>query len=145
MANKPNSKPNYITNMMRQFGDNWIVALKPEDIQRSGKRIFKEMVRGIIDYEQVGQYFLDAKFLDNLIISANNELEVNTLYYRAVSFYQQYYPAEPNIAVQLNHLQVMCYVYSTILSKLQSVKGTLNIGYLADTSALLYSYRNHLS
>ena len=136
---------NYIQNMIKQFGENWIVALKPEDIQRSGKRIFKEMVKNQIDYQKEGNYFLDAKFLDNLIISARNELEINTLYYNAVAFYMQYHPMEPNISVQLTHLQSLCYIYKTILDKLSMVKHTSNIGWLADTSALLYSYRNHLN
>lgn len=138
------NKANFITNMMKQFGDNWIVALKPEDIQRSGKRIFKEMVRGNYDYQKIGNYFLDGKFLDNLIIAASNELEINTLYLNAVSFYRDNFPQIPNIGVHVNHLQTICYIYNTILNKLQSVKQTGNIGWLADTSALLYSYRNHL-
>lgn len=139
------NKNNYITNMMRQFGDNWIVALKPEDIQRSGKRISKEMVKGQFDYEQVGKYFLDGKFLENLIISINNELEINTLYYNAISFYKSYYPNIPNIGAIENHLQSLCYIYSVIGSKLSCVKQSGNIGYLHDISALLYSYRNHLN
>lgn len=138
------ARPNYIRTMINQFGENWIVALKPEDIQRSGKRIFKEMIKGQINYEQEGNYFLDGKFLENLIISCNNELEINTLYYNAVSFYQISFPNIPNIAPQLTHLQIMCHIYSTILYKLNGVKETGNIGCLADTSALLYSYRNHL-
>lgn len=137
-------RPNYITNMKKQFGDNWIVALKPDDIQRSGKRIFKEMVRGFYDYQEVGPYFLDAKFLDNLIIAAMNELEDNTLYYNAVSVYMQMYPMTPNISVKLNHLQSLCYIYNTIYTKLKGVKETGNIACLVDTSAMLYSYRNHL-
>lgn len=139
------SKQNYITNMMKQFGENWIVALKPEDIQRSGKRIFKEMVRGNYDYETIGQYFLDGKFLDNLIIAATNELEINTLYYNAVTYYEQAFPMYPNIRATISHLQTLCYVYNSILGRLTIVKQTGDIGALVDISALLYSYRSHLN
>ena len=41
----------YIQMMINNNGDDWIIALRPEDIQRSSKRIVKDMVRGIIDYE----------------------------------------------------------------------------------------------
>lgn len=140
-----NKHNNYITNMIRQYGENWIVALKPDDIQRQAKRIFKEMIKGMIDYEKFGNYFLDAKFLDNLIIAASNELEINMLYLKAVAFYQQYYPMEPNITVHLTHLDSLCRIYNTIIGKLNAVKQTGNIGYLADMPALLYSYRNHLN
>lgn len=139
------ARMNYIQNMEKQFGENWIVSLRPEDIQRSGKRIFKEMVRGNIDYQQHGKYFLDSKFLDNLIISARNELEVNTLLYNAVAFYKMYNMDVPNISVQLAHLQALCYIYNMILCRLTSVRNTANIGWLADLSGLLYNYRNHLN
>ena len=139
------ARTNFIQNMMKQYGENWIVALKPDDIQRFGKRIFKEMVKNQIDYQKEGNYFLDGKFLDNLIISARNELEVNTLYCNALTFYMQYNTIEPMVSVKLTHLQSLCYIYKVILDKLNMVKNTSNIGWLADTSALLYNYRNHLN
>ena len=37
-----NKQYNYISNMKSQYGENWIVALKPDDIQRNAKRIFKK-------------------------------------------------------------------------------------------------------
>ena len=138
-------KPNFFTDMIKRFGDNWIVAMTPENVQRSGKRIFKEMVRGVIDYETCGKYFLDPKFLDNLIIAAYNELEVNTLLLNAVAFYQSNFPYIPNISVQVNHFNCLCKIYKTIYDKLTAIKETGNIGWLADTSAILYSYRNHLN
>lgn len=136
---------NYFETMTKKFGENWIVALKPEDIQRSGKRICREMVKGQIDYEKFGKYFLDSKFSENLIISCQNEMEINTLYFNAVQVYMQMYPNTPNIAVHLHHLQCLCYVYNTILIKLNLLKQTGNIGCLADTAAMLYSYRSHLN
>lgn len=139
------AKSNYIQNMVNQYGETWIVTVRPEDIQRSSKRIFKDMVYGNIDYEKYGKYFLDSKFLDNLIIACKNELETNTIYFNAVSFYKGYYPNIPNIGVHLTHLNTLCFIYSNILSKLNTVKQTNNIGYLADTSAILYSHRNHLN
>ena len=139
------AKNNYIKMMVNQYGEGWIVSLKPEDIQRAGKRLVKELVKGDIDFQEYGNYFLDLKFLDNFIISCQNELEAYNLYYQAVSFYKQYYPQIPNIGIQQSHLQILCNIYSTILQKLQIVKSTGNIGYLADTSALLYQYRNHLN
>ena len=67
------ARVNYIQNMKKQYGDNWINLLRPEDIQRSAKRVFKEMIRNQIDYEKDGNWFNEAKFLDNLIIAAQNE------------------------------------------------------------------------
>ena len=140
-----NNKNNFITNMIRQYGDNWIVAMNPENIQKSAKRIFKEMVRGQYDYEKLGEYFLDGKFLDNLIVAASNELEINTLYYNALSFYMQSFPQTPNISPAIVHVQKLAYIYNVILQALSTVKQTGNIGYLHNICALLYSYRAHLN
>lgn len=139
------AKNNYIKQMQNAYGENWIVALKPEDIQRAGRRILKEIVKGDFDYEDIGNYFLDLKFLDNIIIALQNDLEMYSLYYSAVSFYKQYYPQIPNIGVQESHLAILCNIYSVVLGKLQTVKMTGNIGWMADASAMLYSYRNHLN
>jgi hypothetical protein len=136
------AKSNYIDNMIRQYGENWIVALRPEDIQRSSKRLIKDMVRGNIDYEKYGQYFLDAKFLENLLIAVSNDFEVNSLHYNAMRIYQQMYPTTPT--AYINHDYALTQIYGTIMNKLAQVKSTQNVGYLADIGALLYQYRNHL-
>ena len=136
---------NYIQNMVSQHGENWIIALKPEDIQRSAKRIFREMIRGQIDYQRDGKYFLDLKFLDNLIIAADNELEVNTLYFNSVFLYRQFYPNDPLAGPQISHLYALCNVYKTLHDKLSLVKHTSNIGWMADISTVLFNYRNHLN
>jgi hypothetical protein len=137
-------KTNYIDSMIKQYGDQWIVALNPEDIQRSCKRLVKDMVRGNINYEKHGDYFLDAKFLDNLIIAVENELEMNSLHYNAMCFYQQYNPQIKNMSIHINHDYVITVIYNTIYNKLQQVKFTQNVGCLYDISALLNQYRAHL-
>ena len=141
---KNNQQRNFITQQMQNYGDDWIVAIKPEEIQRQGKRIVKEMVQGKMNYEQVGKYFLDSKFMNNLIVSLQNELEVKGLYLNAVTFYKQYYPTVPNITYHENHLQAVYYICSTVLNKLIAVRDTQDIGYLTDISGLLFNYRNHL-
>ena len=138
------AKSNYFQDQEKRYGgENWIQMLRPEDIQYGAKRLFKEMIRGNIDYQTYGKYFLDPKFIDNLIINAENELSVNTLYYNALDFYSKYYPT-PEANVQKQHLQSLCFIYGTIRSKLVDVRHSGNIGYLVDTSALLYSHKNHL-
>lgn len=136
----------YIQQMKNQYGENWIVAMRPEDIQRNSKRIIKDMVKGSIDYEELGYIFLDTKFLENLIISITNELEINTLDYNANKFYQQYCPDTPFIiGSHIYHLERLIVIYMTILNKLNEVKEFGDIGRLADISALLFNDRNHLN
>lgn len=135
----------YIQMMYNQNGDEWINALRPEDIQRSTKRIVKDMVRGSIDYQQHGKFFLDPKFMENLIIGVSNELEINVLNYNACVFQFQYYPNIPNMQAHINHLQKVCNIYNQILARLMSVKSTGNVGYMTDITALLFNDRNYLN
>ena len=136
----------FIARMEKQFGPDWIGSLTPEKIQKNSSRnIFKDIILGIIDYEAHGKYFLnDGKLIENLIIAARNELEVNTLYLNAVSFYAQYNPGYTEINAQISHLQALCYIYSIILERLNMVKFSGNIGYMVDVSGLLYQYRKHI-
>ena len=122
----------------------FISLITPEQIQRQAKRIVKELVKGDIDFELYGQYFLDMKFMENLIIGLSNELDDYLLYSNAVTFYKMYYPTTPNISIKENRLQSICYVYQVILAKLNAVKSSGDIGYLIDTSALLNKYIIHL-
>lgn len=138
------AKNNYFKQNIDKFGDEFVSLVTPDQIQGQAKRIVKEIVKGDIELEKYGKYFLDLKFIDNLIIGISCELDDYSLYSTAVSFYKMYYPNTPNITIRENHLQALCYIYGVILSKLQAVKETQNIGYLSDASSLLYNYRNHL-
>ena len=138
---KPN---NYFTNMINQRGEDWIVTVRPDEIQNSARRIVKDMAKGTIDYEKVGRIFLDPKFIENLLIGVSNELESNTFNYEGCSLLFQQNPNRPNLSQHLGHLTRLLYVYNTVYQRLGAVKQTGNIGYLADLSGLLYNDRNHI-
>lgn len=142
-----NNQKNFITQQMQnnQNGIYWLNFITPDLIQRNTKRIVKEIVNNKYNYEQVGNYFLDPKFLDNLIEGIKYELEINTLYYNAVSYYKNIDPGYPHLAIHVNQLSALCIVYNTILDRLYMVDSEKNIGYLSDLSALLNQYRNYLN
>ena len=144
MANN-NQPTSFIQQMINQRGQDWIVTMTPENIQKNAKRIVRDIARGFIDYDKCGYIFLDPKFTENLIIAIRNELEINTLNYNACTLYYQYYPATPNITVNIAHLEAVCRIYYTILQKLYIVKMTNNVGNLVDIPGLLFSDRNHLA
>lgn len=135
---------NYIQMMINQYGEDWIVRITPENIQRTTKRLVKEIAKGNINYEEVGRFFLDMKFLENLIIGITNELEINTLNLNACSFYYSYYPSIPNMGAHINHLERVNYIYSVILERLNYVKASGNIGYMIDIPGILFNDRKHL-
>ena len=142
MAN--NNNKNYISQMISQYGETWVSLVKPEDIQKNARRIAKEMVLAKIDYERYGEYFLDAKFIDNLIIALQRERDANSLYADSIALYKTYNPSRPNIENFYKEAWVLAYVYNMILYKLECVKSTGNIAFLVDVSAYLFQYKNYL-
>jgi hypothetical protein len=145
MAKNGKGGVSYIQMIANQRGENWLVTLRPEDIQNSTRRIVKDMARGFIDYEKYGYAFQDSKFLENLFIGVSNELEINTLNYRSCQFYYQYYPQTPNMGPHIYHLERVIYAYTIVRERLNMVRQTGNIGYLTDISGMLFNDRNHLN
>lgn len=138
------AKQCYFEQMIKSMGENFINLVTPDKIQNAAKKVAREMVKGEINYQVYGKYIMDPKFLDNFIIALTNEVETDSLYYNAVLLYRQTYPDYPNINIQLNHLGILCNVYSTILNRLYMIRETGNIGCLVDITAMLYQYRTHL-
>lgn len=139
------AKTNYFQDMEQRYQGNenaWINVITPQDIQKSAiKRIFREMVNGGYDYEKYGQYFLDSRFLENLIVAASNKVEYYTLLNNAVLMYRNACPIYPNIGSHFTHIQNLYYIYSTIYYKLLDVRNSMNISPLIEVSPILYPYR----
>ena len=136
---------NYFTSLEKKYlGEPNIVAkLKPEQIQKSAKeRIFREMVRGQIDYSKFGRYYLDPKFLGNLLIAATDELNNNSTLSMALEFYDRYNPNDPKIINLLNKHRALTQIFIVIVDKLNMVNMYDNIGCLTDLSYILANYRN---
>ena len=140
-----NNQNNYFTNLEKKYPDNPnpIALLKPEQIQKSAKeRIFREMVKGQIDYTIYGKYFEDSKFIGNLLIAANDELNNNSALREALSFYDRFNPNNPRMISLLNKHTCLEQIYGVLVDKLNMVSMYENIGYLTDISYILANFRN---
>ena len=134
---------NYFTTMIKKYNRNdFIIALKPKQIQRSAKeRIFREMVKGQIDYAQLVSYYLDSKFLENLIIAADNELKNNIACESALSFYDLNFPGQSIIIHNKTKFSNLRIVFETILQRLDYLKMTGEIGCLTDIHIVLANFK----
>lgn len=134
---------NYFTNMIQKYNGNrdFILFLKPEQIQKSAKeRIFREMVRGNIDYAQFGIYYQNNKFLENLIVAANDELVNAQVISNALLYYDTCFPGDLNVARIRTKQQILVISYDCIYTRLMQVKMTNDIGYLTDIQYVLRDY-----
>jgi hypothetical protein len=142
------ARSNYFQDMKNRYqgNENWINMISAQDIQKSAvKRIFKEMVNGSYDYGKEGQYFLDSRFLENLIVAAGAKLEYYTLLSNAVNLFKEYQPGFPNLGAHITHIQNLWYIYNTIYNKLDAARITYNTSPLVDISRATYNFRNDIN
>ena len=138
------AKVNCIKRKVQEKGDTWVVSETPESIQRMAKSVVRDMIYGNFNYETDGQYLLDPKVLDNLIIAIDIEKNDNCLYYYALTEFMNNHPESPNIAGHQNKFNVLWYIFGTIGDKLKAVKSSGNIGWLSDIPTILGSYKNYI-
>lgn len=138
---------NYFDMMLDRFnGDqDFVLKITPEQIQRSAKqRIFREMVKGEIDYTKYGQFFINPKFLENLIIAAQDELTNKTVISNALRFYDLSFPGSIDVIHNCNLYQNLAVIYNVLYSKLNSLKFCGDIGILIDIQYILKDYKKYM-
>ena len=72
-------KMNYFQTNIQRFGEDFLDFKKAEEIQRDCKFIVKDMVQGNIDYEKHGMYFMEPRFLEQLIIKSEIDSQKHNL------------------------------------------------------------------
>lgn len=137
---------NYFTTMISRTGrKDFIALLNPEKIQKAGReRIFREMARGQIDYTKYGEYYLDSKFIDNLIIAADNELRNNDICAKALEFYDINFPGNQLVIFNKERYEALAFIHGAILQRLQYVKVSGNVGYLTDLKYVVSKIKNYI-
>ena len=102
------------------------------------------MVKGEIDYTRHGKFFLEPKFLENLIIAAKDELRnKNTILYSLV-FYDYNFPGNPDIIYNRTLHENLVYIYNTIVSKLNALKYCGDIGVMVDIRYILRGCQKYM-
>jgi len=141
-----NNQNNYFTSMnMKYKTSDFIYYLKPEQIQKAAKdKIFREMVQGKIDYTIFGLYYNDSKFLENLLIAAQDELINNSTIRDALAFYINTYRGNQYAVNLYNRYDALTHIYEVLFNKLSYVKSTGNVGYLTDIQYVLAQFKNAL-
>ena len=135
-------KMNYFQTNIQRFGEDFLDFKKAEEIQRDCKFIFKDMVFGNIDYEKYGMYFMEPRFLEQLIIKSEIDSQKHNLKYMALYEFSIKYnnmEASQLAAIEAN----MFYITNTIHEQLLLVKyNNYNISYLTYLPSKLRDFRN---
>lgn len=140
-----NRRNNWIEDQIKRFGEDFVFTMSPESIQRNAKRrIFSDMVKGNIDYGVHGKYFNDPKFLENLIIAAENELLNNEVILTALMEFDMNHPGNSTVIMNRTKFNGLVIIYRSLVNKLHAVKMSFNVGYLVDIPVELRTYRNYI-
>lgn len=134
---------NWFTTMINRYNGNqeFVPFLKPEQIQKGAKeRIFKEMALGRINYETYGNYFLDPKFLENLIVASDDEVINCSTILQSLKFYDTYNPGQLYVVRNITRYSMLLPIYSVIQNRLNAVKVSGTIAPLADIPYVLKDY-----
>ena len=139
------NRKNYFETNIQRFGDDFLDCKKVEEIQRDSKFIFRDMVYGNINYEKHGIYFMDPRFLEQLIIVSSIEAKKHDIKFRALAEFDTRYPGD-QMASQLVYIENgMRIIMETLYNYLNMVKkDNYNIAYLTQIPAILISYKKIL-
>ena len=84
---------NYFSQSIEKMGENFLAQKTTDMIRRDAKnRIFKDIVNGSIDYTKYGRYFMDSRFLNQLISTAEEELNIHRVQIMCLEFYYCNFP-----------------------------------------------------
>ena len=135
-------KMNYFKTNIQRFGEDFLDFKKAEEIQRDCKVIFNDMVFGNIDYEKYGMYFMEPRFLEQLIIKSEIDAKKHNLKYMALHEFSIRY--NNTDAAQLAAIEAnMFHIMNTINEQLLLVKyNNYNISYLTYLPSKLRDFRN---
>ena len=139
------NKRNYFETNIQRFGVDFLDYKKVEEIQRDSKFIFRDIVFGNINYEKYGIYFMDPRFLEQLIIVSSIESKKHDIKFRALAEFDNKYPGD-QITSQLVCIENgMKVIMETLYNYLSMVKkDNYNIAYLTNIPAILISYKKIL-
>lgn len=146
MATGNKSKNNFFQDQIKKNGEESILLMNPTWIQTQAKRrIFREMVRGDINYEVYGKFFQDPKFLENLIIAAKGESDVCTIQYMALREYELNHPGIPLTSELVAHYYALMNIYNTLHTQMTLCRNNYyNVAYLTGIAPVLATMKNHI-
>lgn len=140
-------KSNYFENNIQKYGVDFLDYKSAEEIQRDAKFIFRDMVYGNINYEKHGMYFMESRFLEQLIIVASIDARKHAVKYFALSEFRFNHANDPNcqdpIITELINIECdLKIIMETIYNYLVTVKSSnFNISGLIYLPAILKQHK----
>lgn len=147
MAKGKNNVNNYFSMNIAKYGEDFLDQKSTSDIQRDAKRrIFKDMAFANIDYEKYGAYFMDHRFVEQLLIVAYDEMNNHRAKYMALLEYDRQHPGDQRVTSLCALECRLTTAFEIIHMYLLSVKGNgYDISCLTCLASQLGQFRNDIS
>lgn len=139
-------KTSYFDMNVQKDGEDFLDKKSATEIVKDAKRrIFKDMAYGNINYEKYGMYFTEPRFLDQLLIVAEDEMYNHQTMYQALTLLDQQRPGDIRIITLCSKENRLATVYGIIYSHLKYVKDTgYNISVLPNLTSQIYQFAQDL-
>lgn len=134
----------YFDMNIQKSGDGFLLNKSVTEIQKDArKRIFKDMVFGNIDYAKYGSYFMNARFLEQLIIVSEEEMEKHGLLHQGARLLDIMYPGTPKVPQLMIVESKLFTTFYHINYYLKCVRDFgYDISFLPELTMKIYEFRN---
>jgi len=143
----PRRQNSYFDQGVQTGGQDFIDHKTVQDLQRDAKkRIFKDLAYGNVSFEKYGCYFMDVRFMEQLIIAADEELRNHNIYCNALSLLDFTYPGEQYVIALKTKEARLVSAYAILQNSLRAVRDSgYNISALTCLASALGPYKYDLS
>ena len=117
---------NYFETNIQKFGEDFLDYKRVDEIQKDCKYLFRDMVFGNINYEKHGMYFLEPRFLEQLLIQS--QIEARNHFIKRDALYQYNLNCNDDQGDQQLTIAQLTYIEN-------------DMGIIMDT---IYNYLNHV-
>lgn len=140
-------KTSYFDMAIQKDGEDFLDSKSANEIVKDAKkRIFKDMAYGNINYEKYGRYFTEARFLDQLLAVAEDEMYNHQTMWQALTMLDQNNPGNIRTITLCNKENRLATAYGIIYTCLKYVKDTgYNISVLPNLTSQIYQFAQDLA
>lgn len=142
--NKNKKRENYFQQNINRLGQNFLYTLPLDRMKLDAVKVFRELARGNIDVEVYGKYFLNEKFLEACITTAETKYNFHLVSAMGVNELLKQNVQGQNIYAVYDFHNNAASAYYIIMYKLTEFRNYKDIRILSELVLNLAKYRYHI-
>lgn len=143
-GNKNKKRENYFQQNINRLGPNFMDSIPLDRMKLDAVKVFRELARGNIDVEVHGKYFLNDKFLEACISTAETKYNFHVISAMGVNELLKKNTQAPNIYAVYDFHNNAANAYYIIMYKLSEFRNIKDTRILSELVLNLAKYRYHI-